>query len=124
MKLSALTLLFLISCGGSRPDEETAPEEVLVQNDNWQDMTIFVVSVSGLSRRIGSAGSLGLTVLEIPGDIPQGSLIRLVADPVGSEEVFTTGDIPVTGTQVIFLRISSHLSHSSWTIDDVARDEE
>ena len=95
---------------------------MLVQNDNWLDMTVFVVSFSGVSRRMGSVGSLSQTILEIPTDISHGSLIRLLADPVGSEEFFMTGEIAVSPTQVIFLRISSHLSHSSWTIDDVAKD--
>ena len=116
--------LILLSCAGSRPEDAPPPELVFIQNDNWQDVAIFVVSMSGSSRRIGDVRGVNQQVLRIPADIPEGTAVRLLVEPIGSTDYFITDQIVVSGLQRISLRISPYLASSNWIIEDVGSYEE
>jgi len=125
MKLPALVLgiaILSLSCAGSETGSRNPSEQVIVQNDNWQDVVVFVVTASGTSQRLGDVKGVNLGVLRVPAGIAEGSLVRILVEPIGSDDYFMTDQIVVSGTQAIFLRISPYLSSSSWTIHDIQSD--
>lgn len=111
--------ILLLSCAGSKPEGQRPTQQILIQNDNWLDVVIFVVTMSGVSQRLGDVRSINQEVFDMPGEFSEGSIIRLLVEPIGSNEYFLTEQIALSSSQVIFLRVSQHLSASSWTITDV-----
>ena len=116
---SLVTLLLSISCAGSRPEDQPPPELLFIRNDNWQDVSIFVVSMTGATRRLGDVKGVNQQVLIIPGDIAEGTAVRILVEPIGSTDYFITDQIAVSGLQRISLRIAPYLASSNWVIEDV-----
>lgn len=102
--------------GASNAAEPGAPVTLLrVQNDNWQDMTVYVVR--GTSRfRLGTVTGLTRETFEVPrtllSDAPE---LQLMADPIGARhgEAYTTEPIPFAkGSTVVWtLTADLRLSH-------------
>ena len=116
----SIGLLVPVSCSGSRPEDQPPPELLFVRNDNWQDVSIFVVSMTGSLRRLGDVKGVNQQVLIIPGDIADGTAVRILVEPIGSTDYFMTDQIAVSGLQRISLRIAPYLASSNWVIEDVA----
>ena len=119
-----LPISFLLSCSGSRPEDQPPPELVFVRNDNWQDVTIFAVSMTGSLRRLGDVRGVNQQVLVIPGDIADGTAIRILVEPIGSTDHFITDQIVVSGFQRISLRVAPYLASSHWILEDVWEEED
>jgi hypothetical protein len=116
-------ILLLLSCSGSRPEDQLPPELLFVRNDNWQDLAIFVVSMTGATRRLGDVKGVNQQVFVIPGDIADGTTIRILVEPIGTSDYFITDQIVVSGLQRISLRVSPYLASSNWVIENVETSE-
>ena len=102
--LAVLSLLLVVaSCGAQRrgpgvPQERTT---VRVQNQNFLDMTIYVLRNSQRVR-LGTVGGVSTQVLTIPSNLIFGATpLRFQADPVGASRTPTSFEITVSpGDQV------------------------
>jgi hypothetical protein len=80
---------------------------VQVDNQNFSDMSIYVVS-GGQRWLVGQVGGLARTTLTIPpGVAPVGGRLRLSADPIGGSPRLFTPLLVVSPGQTVFWTIGS-----------------
>ena len=84
---------------GDNPQAEAQEAAtVLVQNQAWLDMTVYVQEGSGSSsrRRIGSVSGNSTTTLRIPAaSVGLGRPLRFFVDPVGSQRTASSYEMYV-----------------------------
>lgn len=87
-----------------------------VENNNWQDMTVYVVR-DGVRARLGSVPALGRSNFTFPEAMIGGaSEVRLMADPLGSSARFTTQPISVMRGQRVRFRLENNVQLSSYFV--------
>jgi hypothetical protein len=100
------------ACGSSRAPASAAPEpstnEIAVQvdNQNFNDMDIYVVR-SGTRWLLGHAGGLTKTTLTIPSGTVTDGRVRLLAQPIGGNQRISTPTLVVAPGQSVFWTIGS-----------------
>ncbi len=115
--LGAATLLAACASGASRvsSNPELRPISLIVTNQNWLDVDVFVVS--GTSRyRIGEVGGNGSATLSIPAGLLVNGQVQLMADPVGSNDIFTTEMFPVASDEKVQLTVAPRMRMSSFAV--------
>ncbi|HEX6308689.1 MAG TPA: hypothetical protein VFZ69_10905 [Longimicrobiales bacterium] len=89
---------------------------VVVQNNNWADMTVYAVR-NGLRMRLGMVVSMGAQRFKLPRNALGGAGdLRLLADPIGSDAVFRTQPLLVAPGQLIEFTLQNNLAHSTSTV--------
>jgi hypothetical protein len=105
MRLSRLLVLLLLVIGACRsaregsddePGPERGPASLEIENQNFLDMTVYVVE-GGARQRLGVARGNSTTTLTIPEQLIRGgaSPLRFLADPIGQEGLPVTEEIVV-----------------------------
>jgi hypothetical protein len=92
-------LVVPVACSHHSPpemDEEFGPAQLTVENQEFPDFDIYVVTESGMRLRLGLASGHGTTTFEIPKAMVDGGAAHLhfIADPVG-------GQVPEVGEMVV-----------------------
>jgi hypothetical protein len=113
-------LLVVSGCGTAQPSTTPVPQKeasagfpVRVDNQNFSDMSIYVVS-GGQHWLLGQAGGLTRTTLNIPSDVaPADGRVRLEADPIGSSPAVFTPVLIISPGQSIFWTIGSDPAFST-----------
>jgi len=106
------------ACGASRSTVASAPEPssdeipVQIDNQNFNDMEIYVVK-NGQRLLIGQAGGLTKTTLTIRNVARGGGRVRLLAEPIGGARPIATPTLVVPPGQSIFWTIGSDLTTST-----------
>lgn len=99
--------------------EVTAASEevpVRVSNHNWSDVVVYALH-SGVRYRLGDVSSMSTRVLTIPkGVISSIDGVQLVADPIGSEDSYTTEPIMTEPGDAIAFDVENQLSISSYSV--------
>jgi len=97
--LMAGVVATMVGCatGGGYPGlEQQEPESrsvlLRVQNNNWHDMRVYVISESGRSTRVGMVTGLSQGILRIRAPIQYGST-RVLLRPVGTRATYLTQPI-------------------------------
>lgn len=110
-RLPLLPLLLLLACATGRSDDDapapaSGPATLEVQNQNFLDMTVYVVN-GGLRQRIGVARGNATTSLTIPDRLVRGgaSPLRFLCDPIGGQGLPVTEEIMVEPGDVVELVI-------------------
>ena len=87
-----------------------------VENNNWQDMTVYLVR-DGVRARLGSVPALGRSNFTLPEALIGGSgEVRLMADPLGSSSRFTTQPINLMRGQQVRFRLENNVQLSSYLV--------
>jgi hypothetical protein len=90
--------------------------ELVVENNNWQDMALYVVR-TGTRWRIGSVPALSKARFRLSGAVIGGTgEIQLMADPIGSNHRFITDPIVVQPGQEVRFRLENNLAVSSYSV--------
>lgn len=91
---------------------------VKVQNQNWQDVVVYVVQ-SGHRIRLGMVTSMTTAHFRLPTRfLGSGADIRLVADPIGGTRGYTTERLSVHSGQEVAFSVQNSLALSSVAIWD------
>ncbi len=113
LQAGLIVLLGLLSaCGAPRSTPASGPEpssdqiSVQIDNQNFSDMVIYVVS-NGQRLLIGQARGLTKTTLTIENVTRGGGRIRLLAEPIGAAGPIATPTLVVPPGQSIFWTIGS-----------------
>jgi hypothetical protein len=122
VKVLATALVLLITACGSRsrhPDSRPAilhaDVSVEVENHNWSDITVYLVT-SGLPQRLGMVTAQGNANFAFPSQrLNTASNVRLRALPVAGE-AYTTEPILVQPGQAIMWTLENDLDTSSWSV--------
>ncbi len=87
-----------------------------VDNNNWQDMTIYVMR--GAARaRLGSVRGMSKADFKITDTMVNGlGEVRIIADPVGSDRTYVSPVINVIPGSRVALTLQSHLPISYFSV--------
>jgi len=119
--LVAALALAVSGCGGHQNVEDDAapeadpfaPTPLTVDNAHWLDIVVFVFHDGELSR-VGTVTAASSTNFFLPNwMIGQSRNIRLLADPIGSEDAVRTETIHIQPGQFIEWRLESQLARST-----------
>jgi hypothetical protein len=123
----AVAAIGLAGCGGGgamtadlagMEGPRAGDAQVHVTNDNWADMRIFAER-DGLRVRLGMVTAMASAVLRLPHKLLHpGGNIRLIADPIGSQDSHMTHGLTIWPGQVVDYQISNHLAVSSAAVYD------
>lgn len=114
----------LLGCAGKskdgdpdvEPSDAQAEVALEVENHSWNDVVIYLVR-STAAERIGTVGSLNTKTFVFPfRKLGIGNDARLRADPIGSDQVFTSENLLVQPGQWIKWTLESDLSRSFVTV--------
>lgn len=95
----------------AKSQEINAPV-VTVQNDHWLDVAVYLVN--GTTRfRLGTVGAIGHETFRINSALGSPGALRLLIDPIGSQQGFTTDAFTAMPGQRIELKISSPITMST-----------
>jgi hypothetical protein len=113
--LSASLLAGGVACfragGGETPEEE--PPTIEVRNRYLGAVVVYLIA-SGNSQRLGMIQSNRTENFRFPvGVNPFGPGLRLVADPVGDFEAYTSETLSISSGVVVVLTIENELRHSN-----------
>jgi hypothetical protein len=121
-RLRAVALVVMVGSACSRnknQNEEFYPRAepipVHVQNENFLDMNVFVVT-SGVSRRLGTVTGNAGADFKIAWSVVQGQSISLSAVPIGGRGSASSGSLNVAPGQMIDFKIGSVLRQSAATV--------
>jgi hypothetical protein len=112
----ALALLLGASaCGpprqpGDSPDAQAEGATLVVQNQSWLDMNVYVLEGASAAsrRRLGSVTGNSTGTLRIPGSaVGLGRPLRFVVDPVGSARTASSYEIQVRPGERVTITIPS-----------------
>ena len=119
--LVAALALAASGCGGHQYVEDDAapeadplaPTPLTVDNNHWLDIVVFVFHDGELSR-VGTVTAASSTNFFLPNwMIGQSRNIRLLADPIGSQDAVGTETIHIQPGQFIEWRLESQLARST-----------
>ena len=125
--LGLATSILLVGCAAGHAEYGTTQRaiqrmeglEIAVTNNNWMDMTVYVVR-SGARMRVGAVTGMTSKLFHLPKSlIAEGGEMRLMADPMGSQQGYTTAPILTgPGTRVEWY-LENNLALSSYRIGGV-----
>ena len=89
---------------------------LIVENNNWSDMVIYVLRGAHRSR-VGSVASMTTVRFKLPGSAAglYGEM-RIVADPIGSDRAFTSQVINVVPGANVEVRVENNIAVSSLSV--------
>jgi hypothetical protein len=106
---------FLSHAPAPAPSRMQADVSVEVQNHNWSDITIYLMT-GGLPQRLGMVTAMGNGSFAFPSQrLNTGSSVRLRALPVAGD-AFTSEAILVQPGQAIMWRLENDLDRSSLSV--------
>ena len=121
LRAAALLVVMLSACARNKGTEEFYPRAdpipVHVQNENFLDMNVFVVS-SGVNRRLGLVTGNSAADFKIAWSVINGQNISLTAVPIGGRGSATSGSLSVGPGQMIDFKIGSVLRQSTATVHE------
>jgi hypothetical protein len=89
---------------------------LLVENNNWADMTVYVVR-NGIRARVGTVPSFGRARFVLSDALVGGSgELRLLADPIGSNNRFLSDPIHLGPGQQVRFRLENNVQLSSYSV--------
>jgi hypothetical protein len=101
---------------GSAPNPVNGGTTLVVRNDNWNDVTIYLVRGS-MRTRIGSVIAMGQAEFKIPAAYVVGvSDVTLQAAPTGSNESYISPSIMVFPGAQLTLTVGSALTLSHFAV--------
>lgn len=108
-------------CAGTAPARRTTgmaerPVRFVVENQNWMDMSIFLVTAAGARFRIGDVTTGQTAVFTIPAIRLGNGMVRLVGDPVGGVELAESDRVFLEPGATAHWRIGNQRSTSSTTV--------
>ena len=112
-------LLTATACARTTGEAATEPQpraQLIVDNQNWFDVTVYAVR-GGVRARVGFVTGLSRARFAMPVALGPASLdVAFVAHAIGSGEFIGLGSVPVDPGQIIRLRLASDLRHSAVSV--------
>jgi len=115
--LAAAFVLLATACasGKSRRSAPVDGFRVVIENANWQEMTVYTQTEAGMKMRLGSVGTGETRTFNVrPGRVGSGSF-RLLGDPIGSSDLMSTQWLVVGPGGTALWTIGAHAS-TSWAL--------
>lgn len=122
--LGAVLAVVVSATGCGSAGKHTASNEfqaektvLVVENNNWMDMNVYILRDGGMKSRLGSVPSLGRSKFTLsPAMLGSSGRLRIFADPVGSSVGYTSDPIVVTNGQEVRFKVENNLRMSSFAV--------
>ena len=101
--------------GLEETSSERQPIVLRVNNNNWHDMRVYVVSESGNSRRVGMVTGMGSAVFRLRAPIASGRT-QILLRPIGTRATFVTNTVLVSPGATAELTVQNQLALSQLII--------
>ncbi len=102
--------------GGSAAPTPTSEVLFQVNNHNWSDVTVYLMS-GGARTRLGMVTSMNQRIFKVPGGLLTTTAdIRLLLDPIGSTRGYLTEPIMVSPGQTVEMNVENNLRLTSWAV--------
>jgi len=114
---AAMLLAASASCAkhGVSSGPATQPIPLDVTNENWLDVDVFVVR--GTTRyRLGTVSGNSSATLSIPASVVVHGEFQLMADPIGSKDIYVTDRITAGPDQTVQLTLAPRMRMSSFAV--------
>ena len=121
MKAGWMLFLILVACAGPRQNVDPDPLDadgfsLILNNRHLLDVNIFLQH-DGVPDRIATVPTATSREIVLPlRMLGQSKTIRLIAEPIGDENSYTTDILVVQPGQIIELNVENLLSRSSYNI--------
>lgn len=115
--LGAALLLSACASGANRASTRASPPPILltVTNQNWLDVDVF--ALRGSTRyRLGAVGGNSSATLRIPSSLAARGEVQLMADPIGSNDVYVSDLIPIAPDQGLQLTLAPRMRMSTYAV--------
>jgi len=115
--LGAALLLSACASGANRASTRASPPPILltVTNQNWLDVDVF--ALRGSTRyRLGAVGGNSSATLRIPSSLAARGEVQLMADPVGSNDVYVSDLIQIAPDQGLQLTLAPRMRMSTYAV--------
>ncbi|MBT8395536.1 MAG: hypothetical protein KJN92_01160 [Gemmatimonadetes bacterium] len=118
--MAVLTLLLVTGahgCGKKDPDSPfrrrvDSPVQVMVENNNFLDVTVYAVA-GGVSSRLGDVtGKNSATFTLNPRRVSMASGLQLMVDPLGSSERYLSRTVYPAGGVTVLLTVGAYLEQT------------
>jgi hypothetical protein len=122
----ATVLLWTGACAANQKGPaKTAPASgempVEITNNNWADVVVYAVHL-GARYRLGTVTGMSQRVLEVPRSVnATADGISLLADPIGSDQIYQTQNIVTGPGDAIILVVESDLGISRYSVEARSR---
>jgi hypothetical protein len=119
---TAWTLAFVL--GACTPATRNAPVEnwgverttMTVENNNWSDMTVYLLR-EGVRTRLGVVPSMGRSNFTLSSALIGGNGdLRVMADPLGSNQRWTSQPMLITPGSQIRFRLENNVNLSTYSV--------
>jgi hypothetical protein len=114
--------LICAGCASSGPSPKSASSAyptktfVVVTNEHWLDVNVYALR-GGVPFRLGTVRGLNSGRLSLPvALIEGGGSLRLLVDPIGSDDRYATESIAIRPGQWIDFRVANMLTVSSYSV--------
>ena len=113
-----------VGLGGCAPKQYEASDvaameeraTLVVENNNWADMTIYALR-DGVRARVGQVTALSRSRFVLPQSVTAGTgELRIMADPIGSAQRWTSQPIVVLPGQELRFRLENNVNLSSYSV--------
>lgn len=102
--------------GSEEVAQRNAETTLVVQNNNWTDMTVYVLR-DGARARIGSVTGLSQGRFRLSDALVGGAGdVRILADPLGAGERFVSHPLIIMPGQEVRLRLENNIALSSYSV--------
>ena len=119
LSITAAALL-VFSAGCTSTSRLSPPSDavttVIVRNNNFNDMNVYIISIGGARTRLGFAPGETTTSLVLPASATSSGSVRIVADPVGGTVVARSGELSVNPGDTIDFTIEQNVALSMATV--------
>ena len=86
---------------------------VLVRNDHWADVALYVATPGGLPVRIGTVGGFSEGRIRVnPASFSSSGVVVFIAEPIGSRSGFQSEPVPFPAGSTADLRLGNNLRMS------------
>jgi hypothetical protein len=90
-----------------------APVRLVIENDVWLDMNVFLESESGARMRVGTVSGFGTRTFVLRTLPSAGPWFRLVGDPIGSQALRRSEPVSLAAGQTAHWRVGQTAATSS-----------
>ena len=101
--------------GLDQATNESQPVILRVNNNNWHDMRVYVVTESGQSRRVGMVTGMSSAVFRLRHHMTSGQT-QILLRPIGTRATFVTNMVLVQPGSTAELTVQNQLSLSQLVI--------
>jgi hypothetical protein len=107
-------------CARNRAEAQVSPNavtEVRVENQHFNDMTVWATRPGSQRYRLGNVTGLSTATFKLPRNLVAYGSVNVIAVPIGGRGAARTGQLDISPGETIVFRVQQHLAASSALVE-------